>query len=198
MHAKRRPSRWLLPLFLLGLLGAWLPPRPALASCAASTPEQWLARATTVFRGRVIALDPEMASPGTVYFGPRRVTFQVDTGWKGPVTATMVVTENASGVGAAEIRWQHGEDYLVYTRGSRQEGLETDICFGTVPIRYATEHLRSLGSGTPAATDPPPGLPNTGGHATPSRLPLTITIVAMTALAGAGLLWRRRLLQRAR
>ncbi|HEX5501631.1 MAG TPA: hypothetical protein VFW96_03355 [Thermomicrobiales bacterium] len=174
-------------LVVLCLFGILAVPSTALASCAASTPARRLAWADVVFRGRVTDIDVEPSAPNAVYFGPQRVTFAVDRGWKGPVTAVMVVTLPR---GTADLRAERGEVYLVYAMGDQPDTLQTNACLGTEPIGVAGEDLRFLGTGSPPGEPAPPGLPPTGdGMTVPSPWPLVAA--GLLAAGVAALAWRR-------
>lgn len=185
-------SRLLLLIALLSLLGLASPAQAARASCVVSTPAQRLAWSSVVFRGRVIAVDPEPSSPGAVYFGPQRITFAVDRGWKGAVTPAMVVTNR---LGSGDLNFERGREYLVYATGDSPASLDTNGCLGTQSSDAATDDLRFLGPGAAPEAPALPGLPNTGSGETasaPLGLLAGVGLIAAT-LIGVGHITRRRI-----
>lgn len=178
-------------LVLLSLLSVLPLPHSVQASCIVSTPAQRLAWSSVVFRGRVTAIDPEPSAPSAVYFGPQRISFTADSGWKGAVTPTMVVTNR---LGSGDFRFAHGEEYLVYATGDSPDAWQTDSCLGTKPIATAADDLGFLGPGTPPGEPRMPGLPNTGGGMAAGVLLWPVIDIGLVAaiLAGVGLRWKRR------
>ncbi len=186
------PVRAAVALALLGVLAVALPVPPARASCTAGTPAQRAAAATAVFRGGVTAIEPAPEPPGTVYFGPRRVTFAVDTVWKGAVPATVVVTENDRGTTAAEFRWQRGDVYLVYARGTAG-ALTTDACSGAALAGARAADPGTLGVDTAPEPVPLPASASTGDCVgRPSTPALAAGLVLAAALVGTALYAARR------
>ncbi len=180
-------------LVLLGHLAVAFVPPAAQASCAARSPEELFAGATVVFRGRAGAIDPPRTDPRAVYFAPARVTFTVDTRWKGAVPPMMVVVVNPAGSASSHVEVREGDEFLVYAAGRHPDGLYADSCTGTRPIRHAAELLSSLGPGMPPTDEQPlPDLPNTGsGDSLQSRAPVAVATVG-GGLIALGLLWRRQ------
>lgn len=180
-------------LVLLGLLAVAFSPPAARASCVARSPEEVFAGATVVFRGRASAIDPPRTDPHGVYFAPARVTFTVDTWWKGAVTPTAVVVVNSTGSASSHIAVREGDEFLVYAAGRHPDGLYTDACVGTRPIHQAADLLPALGQGLPPSTERPlPGLPNTGaGDSDRSWAPVVVAMVGCGLIA-LGLLRRRQ------
>lgn len=182
-----RTSRWPI-LVALGLLLVALCPAPAGATCVARTPEQVFAAATVVFRGRATGIDPPHPDRNTVYFAPARVTFAVDTTWKGPVAAEMVVVVNPTGSASQHVDVWEGEEYLVHAEGRGPDALYTDSCIGFIPARSLVAPPPHLGPGAPPDEQPLPALPRVGAggagrrHAALAAGTLAGGLIALAAL----------------
>jgi hypothetical protein len=135
-------------LLLNGLFLALLPPLPAYAcSCVApGSPEESLRLSDAVFSGRVRSV--KLSRSGD--FEEHRVTFQVQSIWKGSVTASIELL-TAPDTGGCGFPFEIGRSYLVYAHAA--EGtLRASLCSRSNFLEAATEDLAALGPGTP----PPP------------------------------------------
>ncbi len=192
----------LLAGLIIGLIGLAATPQGCLAcSCPfPGTPPEELARTSTVFRGRVTAIDQVQDEQG---YRSLRVTLQATATWKGAVTPEMIVHTGLGG-GDCGYPFKQGVDYLIYANGLVASGapantagrLYTGTCSRTRPIADAAEDLAALGAGQPVGATPLPRLPNTGSGVAPARdmaLTTALTIVALLATLVLGnLRWRRR------
>ncbi len=108
-------------------------------------PLEALEGATAVFSGKVVdGLIP--------YRGAwRRAYIQVDTVWKGSVTATTFVSNAAP---CARDHWVQGETYLIYATADPSGFLVASICGRTWLLEHRDDDLRALGEGWPPAPDP--------------------------------------------
>ncbi len=177
----RSSLRLLIPVLLL--FGVLALPRPCAACSCASVPgppDRELAEAAAVFRGRVT--DVSGTRGGTV---ERRVTFQVNTVWKGPATSRIVV---GSGAGSCGYEFTNNDEYLVYAYGESPDALSTNICRRVRPIATAGEDLQALGPGT-AVTMPPSG--DRFGVAYGKLFPL-LGVISVALLTAGLALWTRR------
>lgn len=183
--------RLLIPLLVLSSVLA-LPQPCAACSCIMQTPDEAIAHATTIFRGRVTAITP---GPG-----PRSVTVAMtaDTSWKGTVNReTSLVTDPDTA--SCGYPFEVGEEYLVFARGGQSGGLSTSSCSATQSTAGPQRHvlpvsgfLALLGSGAPAIEAPPPAMPAAGiGGVAGSGLGWLV-VIAAAALIGVGLFFGRR------
>lgn len=175
-------------LLVVSLLSAFALPQTCLAcSCARPqrTPAEELARVDAVFRGRVIAIATDERS------ATKRVTFLVDTIWKGPAMHQRVVITTLHSA-ACGVEFVQGVEYLVYALAhagadSSSSLLGTNFCQRTRPVNIAVQDLRELGLGLPITDQGLPALPNTGAG---GRAPVPLLTGAgplVALLAGAGL-----------
>lgn len=177
-------------LLLVGILGSLLlSARPVQAcSCAQPLlPHAAYERATSVFAGTVVAVEPRhdpvrhhvtltasapfvrvVAFPGN---SGEIVTLRVAEVWKGPVRPTLHVRTSTSH-GDCGYRFEAGETYLVYTYGSVERGW-TSQCHATARLVDAAPHLHRLGAGTV------PPAPN----ARTSAFPMLYLVVLLVILA---------------
>ncbi len=133
---------------LLGLMLVWLAAgqgRAYACSCAPPpTPSVALSQATTVFAGRVTAIDP----PGGLFSSsasPVKATVAVSQVWKGPVSNSLVV-ETASANATCGYTFEVGRDYLIYATGA-PDRLQVSLCSRTQLLAGAVEDLQMLGAG---------------------------------------------------
>lgn len=179
---------------LLSILCLAALPAQACFACSCSppeTPDLALSRSAAVFRGRVTAVS-EWRSNG--FFGTpyRQVIFQVDTVWKGPGAAEIVVNTRMGGADCG-YRFAPGQVYLVYAYQDRGQsflpaGLSTGLCARTRAISQASADLNALGVGTAVASP----APTAQGGRTGLVLSAIGLFAGATALAGALLTWRLR------
>jgi hypothetical protein len=91
--------------------------------------------ATAVFSGKVMSIENQ----STLLV---RVTFLVESAWKGQV-AKSVTIQTGGGGGDCGYRFEIGERYLVYAYGSA-ESLSTNICQRTRPLSASAVDRKSL------------------------------------------------------
>ena len=136
--------RWLVGgglAIILGAFGIFLAtPQPVQAcSCVVFTPPEQLEMASTVFHGRVTAMEPfTPAANSPKPWLDTAVQFEVDTVWKGTVAENIVIAV----VGANEacgFEFGVGEEYLVYADGPPFYG--TGWCEGTKVFAGDVAHL---------------------------------------------------------
>ncbi|MDX6614168.1 MAG: hypothetical protein QOD75_3354 [Blastocatellia bacterium] len=72
-----------------------------------------------------------------------RVTFKVDTFWKGPLSSEVIVMTGRGG-GDCGYRFAVGARYLVYAYGSDVTNLNTNICQRTALYADAADDLKVL------------------------------------------------------
>lgn len=142
-------------IFLMATVAALLvinPDRSFACVCVPSgPPAQELPRATAVFAGKVIKIEPSSAS---VWRGVDsvNVTFQVSKVWKGPLRRTLTVLTARWGIDCG-YEFQSGQEYLVYSLGTEDQ-LVVWLCSRTRPLSTASEDLAVLGAGkTPTTED---------------------------------------------
>jgi len=139
----------LLTLWLSGLLLAAgltiAPPQAAACSCAGPPPLAVdLERQTAVFAGEVV--DIEEANGGLMRSSadPMRVTFEVDTSWKGVRTKQVVVQTAMSGASCGYESFEVGRKYVVFATGPMEQ-LETGLCTRTAPLESSAALTAELG-----------------------------------------------------
>ena len=191
-------------LRLVTVLGAALAvstllPRPAQAcTCSNETPEAQFAAATSVFEGRVVAIERE----GAPEVGPARlrVTFEVVQTWKAANVERLIVT-TATDEAACGVAFAQGRSYVVYAIAGSDGALAAGLCGGTALRESADATVAALGAGvTPvditdeAAPAPrtatPPGAGgcascDVGAHCPAPRAPLALcgTLLAAMVIA---------------
>jgi hypothetical protein len=109
-------------------------------SCAeVPTVAQALESSESVFRGFVLAIEPDSGNPEHV-----RVTFAVNGYWKGPVkeTYTVLTYGNTAGCGYGFLV---GTEFLVYADASDLGEPGTGLCTRNNPIVLAAADLEELG-----------------------------------------------------
>ncbi len=96
------------------------------ADCVTGTQQQALRQAAIVFRGKVVRIQPvgdvplwnphtEEVEPTPAYSeGEMLVTFQVDRGWKGPVTRRILVDAIEHPLLGSGYHFRIGVEYIVY------------------------------------------------------------------------------------
>ncbi len=179
--------RYLPRLLVIGLLSVFALPRPCAAcSCVAFTPDEKIARADVIFRGRVTAVSPD-ANASSLYTRGG-VTFQVEMSWKGSVPPEIAVSTDGFW-GQCGIRFARGEEYLVYAKEGGSGGLTLESCRGTRSVRESGDYLRAdlqaLGPGTAVAAPAPVGFGT--GSGTARWLSIVGAVVAIAAVAGLAL-----------
>ena len=131
-------NRWLvggvLAILLSGFGVLLATPQPVQAcSCVVFTPPEQLEMASTVFHGRVTAMEPfTPAANSPKPWLDTAVQFEVDTVWEGAVAENIVIAV----VGANEacgFEFDVGEEYLVYADGPPFYG--TGWCDGYEDLR---------------------------------------------------------------
>ncbi|TCP55484.1 tissue inhibitor of metalloproteinase [Tumebacillus sp. BK434] len=117
-------------------------PTPGYAcSCVAPTsPQAALAEAKAVFAGKVQQVEAQ--SP---YY---KVTFAVNTAWKGIDNAESAVLTAIGGEASCGIKFQPGQEYLIYSNTTEDGRLHASLCSRTKELQQADEDLKALGTGT--------------------------------------------------
>jgi hypothetical protein len=147
---------------------ALLTVRPSITyacSCAVTTdPLEALERSSAVFIGIVA----DVKEPKGIIISsadPVKVTFEVNSSWKG-VKDDKVILTTALSSASCGFKFTKGESYIVYAREERDSGkLTVSLCSRTAPLSSAGKDLDILGpsisSGSP--TEPPEGGALNGG-----------------------------------
>ena len=164
---------------LVAVLGSAAMPHTASAcSCVPPPPPAVaLADADAVFSGEVMMKEREGRD------GAWRVTFRVDTAWKGnPGRGAVIHTANNSA--ACGFNFEKGERYLVYAYAHEGQ-LGTGLCTRTAALEGAGEDLEALGEASEETAYP--GAGRCGG---PTGA-VAVQSVAFSLL-GIALLRRRR------
>ena len=143
MHTMRRFFPAL--LLLLGVLLAHSETAQA-CSCVQATPAESADRAELIFLGTVGETALTNRGRTVSSADPVRVTFDVQTVYKGEADATLTL-ETARDSASCGYAFQVGGSYLVYARAVDGK-LTTDLCSGTKPEFEATADLTFLGGGT--------------------------------------------------
>lgn len=140
-------------------------------SCVAVPPAENLRDSDAVFSGTAVDFKDNNG-----------VVFEVEESWKGVPGRSVTVYERMAGT-TCEIGFEKGDSYLVYANKGGEDGpLETELCAGTEPLKYAESDVEALG--------PPSGaLPETGG---PGAAALAAIPAVLLLLVSAGALLRRR------
>ena len=137
-------NRWLIGgglAIILSAFGIFLAtPQPVQAcSCVMLTPPEQLEMASTVFHGRVTAMEPfTPAANSPKPWLDTTVQFQVDTVWKGTVAENIVIAV-VSANEACGFEFDVGKEYLVYADGPPFYG--TGWCEGTKVFDGDVAHL---------------------------------------------------------
>ena len=124
--------------------------------CSGGGPAAAAARASAVFVGRAVAVEPERpGSPG----GARHVRFIVTRPVKAAALGDTVTVADYAGTSCG-VGFVRGRAYLVYTEPGPGGRPATDVCAGTRPLACAARDLRALGVRSPAGAGdcaPPAG-----------------------------------------
>jgi hypothetical protein len=158
-------------------------PRPAYAcSCMPpGTPLETLAAATAVFAGEVLGIEAPGPVNGVISSAdPVKITFQVQTVWKGPVQTVLTLTTPRDDASCG-YRFEIGRSYLVYAFGHESD-LETHLCTRNAPFAEAAGDLSALGAGD---------IPSAQGW---DLVPIAgaLLVVAVTTAAVGTILYRRK------
>ena len=176
-------------------------PRPAFAcSCAPpGTPLETLEGATAVFVGEVVSVEaPEPVDGAISTADPVKVTFAVNTVWKGQVQPELTLTTPRMDASCG-YTFVIGQTYLVYAYG-HSTSLETHLCTRNQPIADAADDLLALGEGSEPSTPIPGTEPETPGPGSEPPAPgwdngpaiATALVVAAAAAAVGIILYRRK------
>lgn len=132
----------------LGGLHLVLPSKAQACSCAmpAAVKEE-LERKTAVFSGKVLRVEQPTAKPVMSSMDPVKITFQVNTVWKGQVKAEETVYTAMSSASCGYDKFAVQKEYIVFAGGT-PEHLETNICTRTKSLASAGEELAILGTGS--------------------------------------------------
>jgi hypothetical protein len=150
----------LMAVLLLAMVANWLsvsPTRIYACSCVPpGTPTEELAESAAVFSATAVDITDVSAWKGPLISGtdPVKVTFRVDTVWKGTVQQALTATTARSSASCG-YEFERGRKYLVYARGNESE-LEVSLCSRTSPIERAAEDLEELGTGRAPASGSEP------------------------------------------
>lgn len=125
---------------LLSGFGVFLAtPHPVQAcSCVDLTPQEKVELASTVFHGRVTAIDLFIPTARANPWFDNAVQFQVETVWKGAVVESIVIVVERS-TEACGFAFDLGEEYLVYADGP--PFYTTGWCAGTKLFDGDVAHL---------------------------------------------------------
>jgi hypothetical protein len=175
---RRHPAALLLAAVLMALGALWAGPAPAFAcSCAAASDDQYAVNAAAIFTGTLV--ENQVDEPAQT----RTLTFAVDRVFKGQVTATQVVTSQASGASCG-VELSGPGPFLVFAQAG-PTGLTADLCGGT------RSGSAPVGLGVGDQPQPDPARPATGQPDGEPRsgmwIPLVGFILALTAAAVVGL-----------
>src|SRR5262245_8792668 len=139
-------------LVIAWLIVLGLPGQVEACSCVASTVAEQIAWSDDVFVGTVLSLKPFHRS---VTIQGHRVTLydvrarlRVERSWKGPHRDVAEVI-TGSGGGDCGVGFQPGQLFLVFAgpgHGDLKSALVTNICTGSLPMRWAAESIDSLGT----------------------------------------------------
>lgn len=137
-------------------------------SCRMLPPDEAIARADIIFRGRVVRVSSQAfkgysADGSFKEMGQRKAVFQVDSVWKGPALPLLSITHGiiadlnaapgAVSISSCDISFYPGVEYLVFATwqtGWRDTplALASYYCGATRETKYAADYLQALGSGT--------------------------------------------------
>lgn len=147
----RSPIMMLLCITLIFM--ALLTVRPSVTyACSCVVPDEPLValeKSTAVFAGRVV----KMKEPKGIIISsadPVKVTFEVDSSWKG-VEENKVTLTTALSSASCGFEFVDGESYLVYAYAREKGGSEdlmAGLCSRTVLLSSAGEDLKELGPAT--------------------------------------------------
>lgn len=169
---------------------ALLTVRPSVTyACSCVVPEEplkALEKSSAVFVGKVV----DMKEPKGLIISsadPVKVTFEVDSSWKG-IKGNKVTLTTALWSASCGYEFVEGESYIVYAyaRDGDFDKLEASLCSRTKLLTAASEDLKELGPSTPAEKS----------AAASDFFPLVHVgisgaIIVLIAIAGA-VLYRRR------
>jgi hypothetical protein len=119
-------------------------------ACRCAQPESlktYYDRATAVFVGEVVEIGDVLPPSGDL-FQFFEVKFKVEKWWKGGDTKEVIILDTQS---TCSPNFEKGKKWLVYATGER---LKTNVCDGTVNLKIAKEHLKSLGVGKVPSSKP--------------------------------------------
>jgi hypothetical protein len=105
--------------------------------CGGRPAAESFANADVVFVGKVTGIDRD-GGDGVFFSIAREVRFDVYTAWKGIDTKSVTVRTGVTGGCADVYPFGEGEEYLVYAFKTITS-IETPMCAGTEPLRYAME-----------------------------------------------------------
>ncbi len=115
------------------------------------TPLDGLAKATTVFSGKVLEVKRALLTDKELEV--MEVTFQVQTVWKGTMHPLQTIVTAASEA-TCGFNFEKDHEYLVYTFTSGGQ-LNTSLCNRTTALSSASEDLQELGEGRPPISENP-------------------------------------------
>jgi hypothetical protein len=109
-----------------------------------------LRASTAVFSGKVMGINIPKRRISSA--DPVKVLFRVNTVWKGPEQAVLIVTTAREGASCG-YHFEHGVEYLVYA-GGEMKALRVSKCSRTQPLPYASTDLAELGEGSAPPKSP--------------------------------------------
>jgi hypothetical protein len=138
----------LLSCLILSIMTIFIPYSVYACSCAQpQTVEAELSRSKEVFAGRVLEVKEHRSLNGSM---TKAALFEVNQIWKGG-SESQIIIYTGSGGGDCGVRFEEGEEYLVYAYPSTMYGdkelLITIICDRTKVMVQAQEDLAILGEG---------------------------------------------------
>lgn len=169
---------------------ALLTVRPSVTyACSCVVPEEplkALEKSSAVFVGKVV----DMKEPKGLIISsadPVKVTFEVDSSWKG-IKGNKVTLTTALSSASCGFEFVEGESYIVYAyaRDGDFDKLEAGLCSRTKLLTAASADLKELGPSTPAekSTADSDSFPLV-------HVGISGAIIVLIAIAGA-VLYRRR------
>jgi hypothetical protein len=120
---------------------------------------------------------------------PVRVTFRVNTVWKGPQHTTLTVT-TAQDSASCGYGFKGGENYLVYA-GGFEDDLQVNLCSRTQLLSGAQEDLVALGEGNPVGSQTGTASDPSGDGLSPVAWFLITSAGLALVIAGAWIVARR-------
>lgn len=157
-----RKTFWLAFSFLLmfQLLFTAVPTPSYACDCVyPKPPKEAMADAGAVYAGKVLKVEKLKE-----HF---KVTFAVDTAWKGVASAETSVLTAIGGQASCGIDFEKGREYLVYTNQTPDGQMHASLCSRTKELQQADDDLKELGAGTKLWAAPP--LQQTEKAAPPAR-----------------------------
>ena len=138
-------------LFIISMLAIDTDSASACSCVYPGPPDEELAQATAVFAGKVVGIIKPIGFGSISSADPIKVTFRVNTVWKGPVSLTTTITTSRSSASCG-YPFEEGVEYIIYAYGT-EDDLSVSLCSRTQPLDAAAEDLEVLGVGTAPLAD---------------------------------------------